>query len=362
MNKVRSKSFFVIISILAGLAIADAFSQWIVWYENKTFYNTHTPFYSWGMYSADGQRLSARDGILKLQLNPLFGYENVPNQRTDYFQVNADGFRGSQVAQAKKGKRIVLLGGSAAFGAGLNSDAETMAAQLQQILDIETINGAVISYTSTQELAAFNSKLIDYQPDFIIALNGGNDYVKSFNQPGNSELELRLKELRDFNHPNFIPRAFHTISSLFFPTIRQLILQEINSAGKKSLNEKVFKETLSQYVQNEIHLNKVAQSINAKLIVILQPQSNLISLLQKESHSVEQEQKLMVAALEYRVFSIAAQREMQAAGLTVFNWVTEDIGLTSALFLDNVHLNAEGNKIMASKLAEFIRGQSTNLP
>ena len=48
-------------------------------------------------------------------------------------------------------KRIVLVGGSAAFGTGLNSDSETFAHQLEKELEsVEVINAAVIGHKSGQ--------------------------------------------------------------------------------------------------------------------------------------------------------------------------------------------------------------------
>jgi hypothetical protein len=47
-------------------------------------------------------------------------------------------------------KRIMLLGGSTAFGTGLNSDAERFGNRLGELLNVEVLNAAAIGYGSGQ--------------------------------------------------------------------------------------------------------------------------------------------------------------------------------------------------------------------
>lgn len=90
-----------------------------------------TPHYTWGTYATDGRRLSARGGPLQLVLDPVVLYRNRPGQQGPWFTINSHGYRGPELRRAgSKTPRIVLLGGSAAFGTGLASDAETLAAAL----------------------------------------------------------------------------------------------------------------------------------------------------------------------------------------------------------------------------------------
>ncbi|MBS0169536.1 MAG: hypothetical protein JSR62_04215 [Nitrospira sp.] len=67
------------------------------------------------------------------------------------------------------------MGGSTAFGTGLESDRESVASQLAQLLNVEVINAAVIGHGSGQELAYLLSELVNLQPDVVIALDGWND-------------------------------------------------------------------------------------------------------------------------------------------------------------------------------------------
>lgn len=62
-------------------------------------------------------------------------------------------------------KRIVLVGGSTAFVTGLDNDSETFSSQLENVLNVEVINGAVIEHSSGQELAFLLMNLVDLQPD-----------------------------------------------------------------------------------------------------------------------------------------------------------------------------------------------------
>ena len=72
----------------------------------------------------------------------MVGCVNLPDQSTQFFRIDHLGFRGRELDPRDQDRhRVVLVGGSAAFGTGLQSYAETLAVQLEQRLpDTEVVN------------------------------------------------------------------------------------------------------------------------------------------------------------------------------------------------------------------------------
>lgn len=77
--------------------------------------------------------------------------------------------------------RIFILGGSTVWGVGVNSNNETIAAQLEAKLRItsprvEVINAGVRGWMSFQEFTYLSKDLLAYKPDLVIILDGMNDF------------------------------------------------------------------------------------------------------------------------------------------------------------------------------------------
>jgi hypothetical protein len=183
-----------------------------------------TPYYWPSLQTHDGIALGTRSGPLKLVLHPFVSYANLPNQKTPHFSINNLGFRGGSIPKDQKTKkRIIVVGGSTAFGTGLQSDDETFARRLEYLLDAEVINAAVVGHASGQELVSLVMELVDLQPDLVIALNGWNDYERPLTSKfrgsnGFAEIEEQLKTLQAVTDDSLLTR----ISNLYwvlFPNI-----------------------------------------------------------------------------------------------------------------------------------------------
>lgn len=96
--------------------------------------------------------------------------------------TNEDGFKTTAFKKKPEGVyRIILTGGSVARG---KEPAHTISQYLQDILQarlgtekIEVINAGVSGYVLQQEFMLTQMKLMDYEPDMIVGLDGYNDAV-----------------------------------------------------------------------------------------------------------------------------------------------------------------------------------------
>jgi len=106
----------------------------------------------------------------------------VPNQKTNFFNINSDGIRGPEIQEKNDDAyRIILLGGSTLFGSGATSDEYTIPGTLQTIFlqnnfdSVEVINGGIGGASSIRELYYLKNYLLKFQPDMIIMYDGWND-------------------------------------------------------------------------------------------------------------------------------------------------------------------------------------------
>lgn len=82
--------------------------------------------------------------------------------------------------------KIVLLGGSSMAGFGAEVNQATIASYLERQLnnnnknkEYEVLNAGKDSYYSPVQLSYFTIELLNYKPDFVVALDGFNDYWHS---------------------------------------------------------------------------------------------------------------------------------------------------------------------------------------
>ena len=99
--------------------------------------------------------------------------------------INAMGLRGLERTAAKPSGvfRIVCVGGSTTFGAGILGDENTYPARLEAVLSaarpdlaIEVLNAGVPGYTTAENVIYLSLRLLDLQPDLVVLYEGYNDF------------------------------------------------------------------------------------------------------------------------------------------------------------------------------------------
>ncbi|MDC0358951.1 SGNH/GDSL hydrolase family protein [Oligoflexia bacterium] len=120
-------------------------------------------------------------------------YELRPNLSVKFqgvpLQTNDCGMRGPQhsLARDQNTLRIALLGDSFAFGWGVKHE-ESFAAQLESVLngylkgeqEVEVLNFSVPGYSTFQEVALFEEKGLDFDPDLVLVYFVNNDFGLPF--------------------------------------------------------------------------------------------------------------------------------------------------------------------------------------
>ncbi|MFN8009434.1 MAG: SGNH/GDSL hydrolase family protein [Terriglobia bacterium] len=191
-----------------------------------------------------------------------------PNLESRFFHINALGFRGPEIIRNKPAgrTRIVVLGGSSAWGFGCTSDDRTVPGRLQSILheqlpgqDIEVINAGQIGYDSTQELIYFHRSIRALNPDLVLLFDGYNDVLADFINPVSGwplHADLLKSRFEDAFHPRSVRNdlvAFIRQSKLV-----DLVLRRIS---EKSKPKGPIQPSISPSTTAEMYLSSVLSLI-----------------------------------------------------------------------------------------------------
>ncbi|MEZ6188061.1 MAG: GDSL-type esterase/lipase family protein [Planctomycetota bacterium] len=156
--------------------------------------------YDTGVVTRGGAPVTLEPGTVQLVLDPELTFRPLPGHEAPGISINADGFRGPPLA-SEPGYRILLTGGSTAFGWGASADAECVAPHLARLLSegwgtpVEVVNAGVPSYRLADELALVALRGLDYEPDLVVSLSGYNDLYEAFGlASGGSQIFTQLEQ------------------------------------------------------------------------------------------------------------------------------------------------------------------------
>ena len=127
-----------------------------------------------------------------LTWSPYLHWTTKPNLRRRFFRTNALGLRGAEVETPKPAGRlrVVVMGGSVAWGLGSTADERTVAGWLQAELrqrlpgrDLEVVNAGQPGFVSGQELLLFHRAVAALSPDLVLLFDGYNDVEADLTNP-----------------------------------------------------------------------------------------------------------------------------------------------------------------------------------
>jgi lysophospholipase L1-like esterase len=300
------------------------------------------PFYWSSFHTHDGIALGSRLGPLKLALHPFLGYANLPNQKTPHFSINNLGFRGGDIRKgAKTTKRIIVVGGSTAFGTGLPHDDDTFAQHLAQLLQAEVINAAIVGHASGQELVYLVTELVDLQPDLVITLNGWNDYdlhrtSKVLGSNAFGQIEAQLKMLQSVTDESFLTRVANLYWILFPNITKQLESLRVRFFRREEPTRAPDLGLASVvYATNMTKMHRLSAAFHSTFLCVLQPDRD------REP--------------QYRAFRETAKMHLQQAGIVALDLNELDAqGINAEWYMDPVHLDEDGNQAIAQIIANKI--------
>ena len=380
--------------------------------------------------NADGQSYqeSAAKGELLIVRSPLLGYQFLPNQKNSYWSINQQGFRDEETTPIEKPEgeiRIFLLGGSTAFGQLSSNNEITLAHQLETRLNqrvaqqranpdkfqpevlpywadkvrealalpprirdgqYRVINAAVPGYASGNELAQLIKRVVNYDPDIVVVLNGYADLLLPSSQLGadvpgleallenetpgiGSQISEQIQSW--FNHLSAVQVYKHyTEGSQATQTTLAAPLNLASVEADDSLNDSLgadeaeLKQRILRYRNHMRQMARWASSTQKRLVIGLQPEitgRNADNMTSAESEIVEDlgdtYQQWMQAG--YGQLSVAANQVAQSsANVSMLNLYQMYSTFEGHAFQSPTSLTDEANQELAE---QFYRAIATEL-
>lgn len=341
--------------------------------------------YRLGFLSPDGKPYSAlpNPGKLMALRSPLTGYRLLPQQKNAFWSINSQGFRDDQPVAAEKPAnelRIVVLGGSTAFGELSPNNQAVFANQLEKLLNDQVnaqnadpnryqpqvlpytaddvakvlarppripdrqyrvVNAAVPGYASGNELSWLMQTVATYSPDIILVLDGYPELLLPSSQQGadipgldavlqgqrNSwDADLKAGLINWFNHL-YLVRGVQRYVLQETPETQvvdrspNLILASADAPLAQNLpnNDTELKQRADRYRENLLQMVRWSAAAKKRLIVALQPE-----ITGKSADRLTPEEKAIVDQLG------DAYRKQVAAGYSRLAAVAKEATRTSA--------------------------------
>lgn len=384
-----NKNFLLLCATLAVLAAFYIFLELLI-KNNQSQQRKHV--FDMSVYTHDGIKITRGPGTLKLITDPFTGFKNFPNQKTRWFNISSDGFRGREInKKTNRRGRIIVTGGSAAFGTGVHSDNETFQVFLQKLNDkYEVINAGIPGFLSGQELTYIVTDIADYQPDIIMSFSGFNDLdsqwhhqfffgkpkkVKELGYNGNFYfIQIEKALINNFRAENYVLYSFRRFLGTLIgkSSLLELLKHNIeivkstrrNSVAKNNSfaapgadvhKTSYFADIVNNFTGNLIKMNDFCRCRNIIFIAVLQPE-----LGNKKIKTSEEEMLLESWAFGtsnyreefpqlYTKFCEDTKQVLAAHGIPYIdiNSYSEFSENQKTLFCDVVHTNKTGNMVIA---------------
>jgi len=267
---------------------------------------------------------------LKPELREFAVSGSIRGNAIDFRVSTHDGLRGVKRLAPKTGIRILALGDSTTFGLGVE-DRETWPAVLRERLsatgmDVEVVNAGVPGYTAFQGQRFMQERGFALQPDLVILTFGFND-ADSWGSRSDSETARGL-ELRRWERPLRHSRFYGGIRALLH---RRTDVDEGKSPASPRLTPREF----------YLEMQDLAGDIRAhgsEVVFVIWPYRNQILFRTTERVKYQ------------KITHILGKTE----GVAVVDLVQPFIRADAPLFVDHVHANAAGCRVVAEALAPRI--------
>jgi len=271
------------------------------------------------------------------------------------YQINQDGFKGPEIDKSHSQLRILTIGDSCTFGTLIDkySYPRVMERRLRQLgHEVEVINGGVEGYSSKNVLFRIK-EFKELRPEITTIYIGWNNLYSENLKNG---IEKYFFSFRLFKK---VYKIIH--SAIIGP--QKAALEEYKKAKNTNRNSsevKRFEVYVPSFIKDVEQIVKEMQSVGSKVVTI-----TLAGLYTMEEEPSELALKIghlpnftdnpYVLANMTKKYNIALRKLAKKEKLLVIDlekWSKTAFRPRDAYFLDSVHLNIEGYKMVGIYLAE----------
>lgn len=310
--------------------------------------------------------------------DPYLGYRMRPGLDSETVKTNAHGLRAGPVAAspAENTVRVLLLGGSVAWGYESNSNDDTISAYLEAELErrlpgagaFEVLNGGVPAYVAWQEALAYARDHRHLSPDWVITLDGAND-VESAILNGEPGVPMRYRAVRGaYLDPGVPPSPIAAIVPWVASGVRELrayrAYEKLWPRTVDGHHPAPVEDVASQIAAAASFLSTTAAPLGARVLTVLQPMVILPDtkpLSPFEEQIVVEHDRRMPGRNAYYEQSFAAIRTAladlarESAPRYRFLDATDAFrDVADVTYTDHCHLTPIGRKALAARIADAL--------
>lgn len=274
-----------------------------------------------------------------------------PYVMSDVFPRDLDTARQRQ----KTKRRVVIVGGSFAMGAGASGENATYIAHLRDAMpEVEILCLASSSYVARQQYVHFALYALDLQPDAVIVLDGFNDLALpvAFGQrPGHPWQYEEIRNLCSGSFPRILLGILQTRSHLYRMASRIAFSRWACGDGFRQV---LYPQIEQEYLDASSMLYRLCRQYSTPVLHFIQPQ---LALHKPKSAD---EMGLSLGAFEkamreyYPKLVTAAKQNAEMNGVPLISLVDMFGDNPLTMYVDYCHLNDAGQTILAERIKRAI--------
>jgi len=363
------RAIAVTLGVVVPIAIVEGLASALVSLE-KDRYEPELPEEIRAVIPEDRGVETVPDPYLMYRVKPHIEHENT--------RTNAYGLRAGPIDRtpAPGVLRVLLLGGSVAWGHDAQDNEDTIARYLEEELTaradhipalrgrrIEVLNGGVPAYVTWQEALLYAIHLRELRPHWIVTLDGTNDVAAAI-YSGIAGAPMRYGAVR---------RAYLGANASLSGALWAWLVESVQDLKTAKLLDRMDPrsvddrgarspaEVAAAMGEAVEHLVDSAKPEGARVLTALQPMPLLPDakpLTPYEAKLVAFDERRMPGSNRYYAESFAAMRgelaalERERPGFSFLDATGVFSATTGPIFTDHYHLTPRGRRILARRIAD----------
>lgn len=331
------------------------------------------------------------DGVRSLRL--------PANYSSNSLNTNSLGFRGKEF-QKKEKKRILVFGGSSAFGWQASDGSKSFCGFLEDRFsengeEFDVVNLAVPTGNSAMDINIIGNYVLDLEPDLVVFLTGHNDLNGSvYNHRKYGDFTTKWLHSRtsfQYNVEQFKDSTSNLILKFFqkFILVDHLI-KHVNKQKNENFGEinelkkDQYYEFLDTYVKNMNKIYTLLNQFGSEVIVFHQPISAIQLNRFSENRKLTDYDSMMLKELkdnrsfwesnvldhERKIEKITNYATAHGVEYIDFNYVFENweknvrgihVEDTNSLYVSFAHWTSIGNKLLSEEAYKIIKRKFSHL-
>jgi hypothetical protein len=316
--------------------------------------------------------------LMEKRYLPFLGWIGAPNVRLATVETNAQGFRDSTIEPRSAGEyRVLVTGGSFAWGVGASCNACSVTGQLERLLNQQkserrcrVMNGAFLNWSSRHEYVVVTEFFDTFDPDLVISLSGYNDLValsKGVEIDALPEAQLLGQAVSDHMQPMGTLRAMRKLAGTLGVWRIVVLLREARAA-RTALRPQSYAYDfqggflrVERLVQRYLSIADFLARKGRRYLIALEPEiySSRKALTLEEfdlkNRFLEIDRNILPTLTRYRRELGVALAGCSGGRFAFLDLADVFDNETQPVFIDYNHVCDRGNALVAKALADALR-------